>query len=188
VSAPEKHPCSAGFSSEDELQRGVYARCKQVRWRWQALLPTTLCTGLPCCVTCHLSPVPSKPRLALMRLLHVPHFPCCSCSRTEAAVWTRMQVCPAWLVDCGGSCHMPGAPCSTKPEQLCPVVPLTGALCTMHLLQLQQCGMQPVQRAAKLWLYTGQTASPHSPWWAGWSGRCSWLYNTAVLSLLPYSM
>lgn len=30
VSAPEKHPCSAGFSSEDELQHGVYARCKQV--------------------------------------------------------------------------------------------------------------------------------------------------------------
>lgn len=31
VAAPEKNPCSAGFSSEDELVGGVFARCKQVR-------------------------------------------------------------------------------------------------------------------------------------------------------------
>lgn len=31
VAEPEKHPCSPGFSSEDELHGSVYARCKQVR-------------------------------------------------------------------------------------------------------------------------------------------------------------
>jgi hypothetical protein len=31
VAQPEKHACSPGFSSEDELQGGAYARCKQVR-------------------------------------------------------------------------------------------------------------------------------------------------------------
>jgi hypothetical protein len=36
------------------------------------------------------------------------------------------QACPAWLVDCGDTCNMPGVTCSTKTEQLCPVVPLKG--------------------------------------------------------------
>ncbi|KAF8068225.1 hypothetical protein HT031_001911 [Scenedesmus sp. PABB004] len=34
-----------------------------------------------------------------------------------------VQVCPPWLVDCGGACHMPAMPCSRVAEVLCPVPP-----------------------------------------------------------------
>lgn len=40
-----------------------------------------------------------------------------------------LQVCPDWLVDCGDSCNMPGVPCDSKVEHLCPVVPVPGAVC-----------------------------------------------------------
>lgn len=52
------------------------------------------------------------------------------------------QTCPLWLVNCGGSCNMPGVPCSEKAQVLCPVVPLEGWSCkhwrTLHCVQAAQ--------------------------------------------------
>lgn len=56
---------------------------------------------------------------------------------------SKPQVCPAWLVDCGGSCHALGVPCSVQPEYLCPIVPLTGALLMLNSASVRQLANKP---------------------------------------------
>lgn len=159
VTAPSRSPCSPGFSSDDEYQGSLGRRCMQVSglgatvpagWHQHRVGPAAVhhC-GSPLCGILHsvaVLPPPSAPsfsgrchdsylwgelgcwyacthamRLRLTRRMLV------SC----AGACCMLQDCPAWLVDCGGTCNMPGVPCTTATQHLCPIVPLAGAQCTV---------------------------------------------------------
>ena len=55
--------------------------------------------------------------------------------------------CPPWMVDCGGSCHMPGVTCSLQAIYLCPAVPPGGKRCGV----LCRVALQAVQADTKMY-------------------------------------
>jgi hypothetical protein len=53
--------------------------------------------------------------------------------------------CPPWMVDCGGSCHMPGVTCSLQAIYLCPAVTPGGKNDFAQILLCKASRLEKVQ-------------------------------------------
>lgn len=115
------------------------------------ILPPSLTTSSGSCILqeYHSDPLPPPPVKECKGILYrdyvgrwkcsdPPQYPPCAAgynptvttgAKSVGSMWPWQdrgycrQACPAWMVDCGGSCHMPHVPCTSTSAHLCPLPP-----------------------------------------------------------------